>query len=55
MLNPLDQSLVEIFREKPVLSLPVTPAEEPKEQLLIQQTISLDSSAIKKKGKDLKN
>ena len=55
MLDPLDQSHVEIFRDEPVHLLPVTPAEEPKEQPLIQQTISLDGSAIEKKGKDLKN
>ena len=49
MLDPLNQSHVEIFRDEPVHLLPVTPAEEPKEQPLIQQTISLDGSAIKKK------
>ena len=51
LLDPLDQSHVEIFRDEPVHLLPVTPAEEPKEQPLIQQTISLDGSAIKKKAK----
>ena len=35
LLEPLDQSHVEIFRDEPVHLLPVTLAEEPKEQPLI--------------------
>ena len=55
LLDPLVQPHVEIFRDEPVHLLPFTLAEKPKEQPLIQQTNSLDGSAIKKKGKDLKN
>ena len=35
LLDPLDQSHVEIFRDEPIHPLPVTLDEEPKEQLFI--------------------
>ena len=46
LLDPMDKSNVKTFRDEPVHLLPVTPAEEPKKQPLIHQTISLDASAF---------